>query len=438
MQDIQTLMIDDLARGRRPMTMRDISPRKTAQTAVICGDSIAANAWSTVGNNYISMNSDGYMTWANALAGNPFQLLARPAMGGKTAQNFIDEQLPVIQALRPAFALMHVGYNDIYIDLVTGAVAFDRIKRAISGLLDSSIVPVWSTLIARSYSSAALLKEHLDLNDRLRRWAYVEDVGIFWDGFGVTVTPTDTLAAIRSGWTYDSAPSVHPNNLGAYYLGKKLAAVLRGRLTPKPLVPFGAEDLTNAPTLKSNVLANPYFAGSGGTAGSNVSGTVPTSWTVDWTTRTGTGTATSAVVDVTDPDTGLAVAKAIQVTIGGVPAANDELRIGQLTGFNTQMSGGDSILAEGVFDLASPANVDRVRGRVQANGNESTWWGIPNQTPANLPEGFAAVWRTQPITVLGAGAASAAVYEARLKFSGDGSGTVLRLYQPRARVGVTV
>lgn len=413
------------------------TPSAGPNTCYIMGDSLSANGWITTGtpNNFLDFGAEGFHIWANALMDQRLNVIGNVAVGGKTAQQVIDEQLETVVAARPAYVFLSCGVNDLYVSAASAATVFARITTILDTLTTAGITPIWSTVWARSFISSAILDAHLDLNDRLRRYAMTtKNPGIFWDGFRHLVDPTSTQCAGRTAMMYDA--TIHPNNNGAYYLGKALAAVASSRIPRVPVYGHGAEDQTNATTRDSNILVNPYFSGTGGTAGTGVTGTVPTSWTVDWATRTGTGTAAASIVDVTDPDSGLATAKAIQLVLGGTANASDVLRITQATGFNSLISAGDVVQAECMMRFTSPTFIDGVPMRLQCNTNESTWWGLSNQTKVAFSEGFEVAARTREMTVLGSGAATQARFDVRINCSGAATGTIL-FWLPRVRKVIT-
>lgn len=130
---------------------------------------------------------------------------------------------------------------------------------------------------------------------------------------------------------------------------------------------------------------------------------------------------------------GLVIAQGLQLTVSGAAAAGDVLRVTQATGINTALAGGNVVQAEGVLQLATPANVSNVAMRIQANTNESTWAGNASQAAGTLQAFGPAALRTREMTVLGSGAASQARYDVRCTFNGAGTGTVLTLWKPRVR-----
>lgn len=398
-------------------------------TLYFAGDSLAASNWVTTGNTFTNFAAEGQMNWANAMLGAPFRVLGSTAVGGKTAAKVRSEQLPVIVGLatKPSHVFLNCGVNDIYAAGRSATDTLTDITFIVSSLLSAGIVPIYSTVMARSYSSAALLTAHLALNDGLRRFAQDNPGGIFWDAFQVTVDPTSTQCAGRSGWYYDSAPNLHLNNVGAYYVGKKLAAVLRPLIRQAAVLPAGDENFTNGGSF--NLLDNPMLLGTAVAPSTGGTGNGPAGFVIQ--RAAGTPTWTTTMVDVTDPDTGLVVGKGIQLAITA-GAANDEIQIIS-SNFASRMAAGRTYEAECRVSLASPVNVDRVRLRANCDSGsgESAWCLTGTQTLGNVPEAFGPLTlRTRqmsPLSTLITGQ-----FDCRIRFSAAGSAT-FTVSAPRLR-----
>lgn len=398
-------------------------------TYILLGDSIAANNALSVGNNFTNFQAEGFFNWANALLGAPFRFLNSFAAGGKTSAQVIQEQLPKVAAMavKPAYAVLNIGVNDIYAAGRSATAVFTDISYIVNALLDMGIIPIYSTVMARSFSSAPLLAAHLALNDLLKKAAQEKTTGIFWDAFQVTVDPTSTQCNIRSGWTYDSAPNIHLNNVGAYYAGKKLAAVIKSTMRTPAVLPAGDENYTNGGSF--NLLDNPMLLGTAVAPGTGGTGNGPAGFVIQRVA--GSPTWTTAMVDVTDPDTGLAIGKGIQLTITAT-AANDEIQI-LSNNFAARMGAGQTFEAECRLVLESPVNVDRVRLKAGADSGsgEAGWVLTGAQTLSNLPEGFGpATFRTRAIKALGS--VIFGQFDCRIRFSAAGS-AVFTVSAPRLR-----
>lgn len=409
---------------------------ESPNTIITAGDSLAANGHlvtPAVNPTFKSLATEGAFNWFNALLGQPFNYVGNTAVGGKTIAQMITEQFPTILAARPKYVWITCGHNDIYNELVTAAVAAGRMQSAITQLLSAGITPIWTTIWARSFD-VARTTVHIQYNDIMRQWAKSNLCGLFYDGFEITNDPSDSNCQGRlplASFYYDS--TIHPNNLLAYRIGQYAAQKIGGFIQRPNTFVIGAQDTTLTGGT-SNILANPSFSGSVAVVSTGGAGVMPTTWTLDWATRTGSGVATGAIVDVTDSTTGFVIAKAIQVTISGVPAANDIMRITQNTGLNTQLTSGNVTECEGIVQLASSAAVSEIAIRTLVNSTDGNWCLLNGQTAVTLPASIGPLsYRSQQFTVGGSGTASAAQYDVRLRFNGNGAGTVLTFYRPRWR-----
>lgn len=408
-----------------------------ANTIILAGDSLSANNAAGTTPTFAALQSSGAFSIANALGGNRFNVVGRVAVGGKTAAQVLAEQVPGIVAARPKYSYFSAGVNDLYFENVPGNVAANRIISIVQTLIAGGVTPMWSTVWARQLT-AGITDDHIWCNDLLRQFAASNPCGIFFDGFRISQNHGSSTFGIRSGWTYDSAPALHVNNLGAYWLGKAMWKAYDPIVPKLHTLASGVEDQTTSVNNKSNILVNPFFAGTAGTVSANCTGTMPDSWVIDWATRTGTGSAAASIVDVLDTDTGLPVAKGIQVVLSGTPAAGDVLRISQSTGFNTQLSAGDSYSSQCVLSLVNPTFTQQVSFRTQTQTLESTWWG--NNAPAasgagtyeSYPESATFTCETNPMVVSGSGVANQARFDVRITYNGAATGTLV-FSQPRVR-----
>lgn len=401
----------------------------TAQTAYIMGDSHAAQHTVNTASTK-SHTAEGAVHWANWLLGSPISVLRNLGTGGVTAAYVATSQLPTVLSAKPDFCFVFAGTNDIYASAATAAETLASVILLVTSLHAAGIVPVYTTIPARDYSTANALRDHLYVNDGLRLFARTSGIGILWDSFRVMCDPASTQCVGRAGFYRDSGPAAHANNVGAQWQGKALAAALTawGLKKQFPLV-VGAETYTNTQSAWSNLLDNSAMTGTSGTASTGITGTVPTGYTV--ARGTGTPTATASIVDVTDTDTELVVGKGLQLAITA-GAANDEIIITNTDAPSRYVNGG-SYEAEALLTLASPVNVLTLRGRVQTDSGagESSWFGTQTYTASAIPEGFTnAVFRSLPNKPTGT--VSTGQFSVRIKFSAAGSAT-LTVALPRVR-----
>lgn len=409
-------------------------PQDLGQTCVLAGDSIMANGYATVSNNFTNFAAEGFFNYLNAHLGSPFRVIGSTAVAGTTAAQFRDTQVPAILAMvpRPKFVAVVTGHNSIYSDPQTAAATAAALISGLDTLFQNGITPIYTTVFARSFSSQALFDIHKNTNELIRAYWQSTRRGLFWDGALVSFDPDTAVGAqaIRSGWTYDSAPNIHPNNLGAYWLGKYAANQISKFVSQQNILPVGASDYNTAADVY-NLLSNPMFTGASGTNGTGITGTTaPTGWSV--LRVAGTPSAALAMVSITDPATGLKVANGIELTITAT-AANNEIQIVNTTSIHARMAAGGIYEAECGIKVASPVNVDRVRFRAtcDSGGGESGWWGSSGQTAANYPEGFTFPGlRSRSIAAIAAPTIGS--FDARIRFSAAGS-AVFTVWSPRIR-----
>lgn len=402
----------------------------TSGTAYLMGDSIAANNWITASTTFTNFAAEGVFNHTNAVLGQPFIFAGNVAQAGSTAKDFRDIQVPQILALptRPEYAFIVTGYNSIYgVSPDTAANTLQQITQGLDALVNAGVTPVYTTIFAAPFSSASVMQAHKQVNDGIRQYWKTTRRGVFWDGFQCSVDPDSATFANRSGWLY-SGP--HPNNLGAYWLGKYCANAITKQVNLPNIIPAGAEDYVSSADA-GNLLTNPMMTGTGGTAGTGMTagGGTPDSWSV--LRVAGTPTATLTIVSVTDPTTGLKIGNGIQLAITA-GAANDEIQIVNTTSIHTRMVSGGTYEAESRVVVASPVNVDLVRMRVAADSGsgESGWSLTQTQTTAVYPEGFTYTLRTRRITALATPVSG--LCGMRIRFSAAGSAT-FTVSHPRVR-----
>lgn len=402
----------------------------TGGTLYFMGDSIAANNWISASNNFTNFAAEGIFNHANAQLGQAFVVSGSVATAGTLAKDFKEIQVPQVLALaaRPEFVFVVTGYNSLYsVTPETTANTLANIIQGLDALWNAGITPIYTTILAAPFSNSSILQAHKQVNDGIRQYWKTYRRGIFWDGFKCSVDPDSTQFANRSGWYY-SGP--HPNNLGAYWLGKYCATEIAKQLQSPNLGAAGSEDYVSS-TDYGNLLTNPMMTGTGGTAGTGVTaaGGTPDGWTVQRVA--GTPTATLTIVGVTDPATGLKTGNAIQLAITA-GAANDEIQIFNTTSLSSRMGSGQTYEAEGRLTVSGPTNVDMVRARVRADSgsSESGWFLSNSQTAVNYPEGFSYYMRSRQIVSLAAPVTG--LWEARIRFSAAGSAT-FTVSEPRVR-----
>jgi hypothetical protein len=260
-----------------------------ANRVALIGDSRISNGYSAT-----QTQQQGYFTNLNALLGGRLNVVGRFAVGGKTLDQVLLEQVPQVLALnpRPAFAFMECGHNDIAPSLSnkTAAATIASWQAVRDALAAGGVALIGSTSLPSNLIVTATALKHLATYNRFLLEQNGTQRGVFYfDGHSAVVDPaTGQFLAAK---TYDS---VHPNYQGGWDVARVAFAVL------DPIIPKYPR-YTSQPNNYSQIVVNPTGVGSTGTVSGLVTGTPPTSWTA---TPNGAAAAAISKVARTDFKTG--------------------------------------------------------------------------------------------------------------------------------------
>lgn len=385
----QPLVVDgwlNFATGRKIIPVR-----ADANSLAVVGDSFTANAYfkSATAEEW---NARGYLTQALTLSGYRLNLVAGGmcAVGGSGITADIngvkfDTQLTSAIATGAANLLVMGGINDCNADvdpLTTFAAYKALVMRAVAAGMKVWVAtqPCQSSTFV-SYT-VARQGAQLKLQDLMRQWCRTQSPNnvVLIDSAQACIDPASATASYLSGYTTDG---LHPNNKGAYYLGKYIAAVW------SKYVPLGAElvnsnaDNTAFSSQSTNLLTNSLMiANTGGLA-------------TGFTTPV-TGTAVVGTVAVTARADGIGNDQVVPLTFS---AANDSGRVS--TAALTNFVDGDQLYAECEVSVASPVAVRGVKLFMQIAGNlvsrTATVNQIDNSTDVAIGEAVTYTLRTPVI-----------------------------------------
>ena len=349
--NLQGLMIDDLVRGRRPLSLRDLpSTNATAVKFAAIGDSIT-------GFNVVNTSSErsysayGFLSWAQVLLADRIRFSIDDCFG--VSGDRIDQALARISsvlAARPDYCTVMLGTNDVAQSIALATMQ-TGMASIVDILLDRRITPVLFTILPRNGLTATQLSVMMNFNSWLREtYQNARDV-LLIDAFRMWADPASSTSAALSGYTTDG---VHPTQTGAYVLGKELADAL-GTLLPRRYGYWAGNadthDITNNP--RGNLLTNAGFVTTT-TPGTGLTGTTGTSWTASRTAGSSTGQAI-AVQNRTDGVPGKEIV--LTVNVSGV-GSTEEWKIRQ--GFNAgaaSFSSGNTVYGMCEVEISSSTNL---------------------------------------------------------------------------------
>lgn len=365
----------------------------TNNSLAVVGDSFTANSYfkSATAEEW---NGKGYLTHALALSGYRLKLVSGGmcAVGGSGITANIngvkfDTQLTSAIATGARNLLVMGGINDCNSD-VSPAVTIAAYK----ALIDRAVLAgmrVWActqpTQDSQFTSTYTVARQgaQLQVQEWLRQYCQNKSPNnvVLIECAQTCTDPTSATASYKSGYTSDF---LHPNNVGAYAIGKKIASVWN-QLVPEcgALICSNADNTTYS-SLSKNLLVNGCFiASSSGLA-------------TGFKTAVG-GTCVVGTPTVTARADGIGNNQNVPMTFS---AAGDFCRL--LTGTPSNFSDGDQLYAECEVTIASPVNVRGVRMTFQINGNLVTLTGTVNQKDDTLDrsitEGCTYIFRTPVIT----------------------------------------
>lgn len=308
----------------------------------------AITATSGISNYCIS-----YANWAQVLSGHCFTKVSQQGVAGDSLAHILerlddlfvyDSYLSAISAT-PNIVVIEGGTNDVYLYQRAEQDIKDDIDTITAAIKARGATPLWMTITARNSAPGADFTKHQAINRYILAKAADTNV-IVVDAFKASRDPAVTTGAAITSYLIDNA---HLTNLGGYAVGKALASKLaylnrgeKGRAKSQ----YGGDD--------SNYATNNRFNGTGGTAGTGASGTIPTSWTVN---RSGSAlTAVASIVAVNNELPWL------QLVCSGA-AAGDAVQALITSGVNTAanaIEAGHAAFADIEFDVSGATGLRRV------------------------------------------------------------------------------
>lgn len=426
-------------------------------TCVLLGDSRWAQGYGATALT-VGRFQEGAFHHANALSGNRFKVLNDAGIGGNTLADMLARVQTDVIAYAPRYCFIKGGINSLqtqYAGLSASANYAATVADAlalITALKNAGIIPVIGTEGSKGGPTASVVAATIAYNDWLRQNAAAMGF-LVWDYAALSVDPAPATYEtwvprnVATWWRDGDALSdntlIHTNNLGAYYEGKLLASLLSYLEPAIPRLPTGPENWTNGTVGLpfANCLDNPGFVlGSGGThTSSGVTGNLPQGYTLTRTSGS-THTGTCALVNVTDPETGIIIGQAWELTVTAA-AANDEWQLASanLVSGSPRAPIGSRVSAAAVVQLITPSNVQHVQLWATADpggGGQAVWGstgGGSYSAGGAIQPMVADTWHAETPQYTVPAGVLAQRWQCRLRFLGSGAGTVLRVWAPRYR-----
>ena len=385
----------------------------------VIGDSFTANAYfkSATAEEW---NGKGYLTHAMMLSNYRVNLIAMSAVSGSGVSADIngvkfDTQLTNAIASGAKNLLVMGGINDSNADIsptVTIAAYKALINRAVlSGMrVFVCTQPTQDSQFTATYT-VARQGAQLQVQDAMRQYCQriSPDNVVLIDCAQACTDPASATASYKTNYTSDF---LHPNNVGAYAIGKKIAECWN-KYFPEcgSLICSNADNIAFS-ALSKNLLSNGLMINSSSGSATGFTFSVG-------------GTGVIGTKAITARSDGIGNNQDIPFTFS---AAGDYVRLTSPT--VSSFNDGDTLYAEMEITVSNPVNVRGIRTSLQINGNLVTRTCTVNQKDDTLDravtEGFTYIIRTPAITYNASiqGATHNAVVNITCAAQGAGSGTL--------------
>lgn len=371
-------------------------------TLACLGDSITA-----ANGGGLNKNALGFASWACLLSRQ--RAVHTPALNfGVSGENSaqILARVGQVIAARPAICVVLEGTNDT-------ALSYEQtianMSATYSALLNAGIIVVAIPITPRSTGTSAQRLKMNRVNDWIRRRRLgTRNLHVL----DLTEILGDQAWSPLANYTYDG---LHPQHLGAYYMGKALAGLITSIIPVAPAQAVNSLDVydaTDNPT--GNLLPNGIISGTGGSVGT-FSGQMATSFFTNSVNLYGSAVALSKST--------MADGKAAQriqwsgAYTGGTPAfqISSNATVGNI-------SIGDTVELSCEIEVAAGAacNVSLTLYAGWSGGSASAKDLLPSANYAPPGEAWSGVLKTPPIPIANALTA----LSANVQFNGVGtSGT---------------
>lgn len=322
-------------------------------------DSASGASWYSGGRN-VNTADYGAFTWADALMGAPHYILKNSGVGGNNTDQILARFDADCISLRPELVYLWAGRNDLaqgktadYV-IANWKIMLGKLE-AIGAMVCALDCPPGTPLSA-TYPGAA--REAVKFNAWLRDEARRRPALVVVSVYGAMVDP-DVANAGAAKTSMVLSDLTHTNNLGAFILGKRIAAAMSQfikRWDNFPSSPVNGWDYS--PTDDSEIRSsNPLFAGTAGTISTGITGTVATGY--DVARLSGSPNVVASIVPDRD---GIGNAQRLAITFA---AAGDAVQIGTLGANNITPRWVAGKIMEGQCDVAFSSDSAAVVNRLE-------------------------------------------------------------------------
>ncbi len=249
------------------------APVNVNNTVVLFGASIvglnAPNWWSN--STVFGLNADGFFSWANAMMGQPFTVVNNGGHGGIGTTGLLGYAVTDVLAFSPGWVVMgDAPINDLKstTPVISAATTIANLTSLYNTFNAAGIKTIMLTV--PPFSGMGNDPRYFQINQWIKSWGATHPNYYAVDAAAAEIDPIN--GGPLPNMTMDG---VHLFTLGAFSIGKVIANTLAAMAVLPP--PAYTIIYNGDPT---SLVANGMQTGTGGTAGSNASGSIATSWTL--------------------------------------------------------------------------------------------------------------------------------------------------------------
>lgn len=384
---------DDTFNGVYAITRVDANTVTYAST----GSDGAASGSSMRMYNRQQTSDQSWASWSNMLLGQRFNILNNGAIGGATIDYLQSRLKSLVYDYAPAYVFVMAGINNV-VSSDTAAQIITKLKTLYTSLLTHNYKVVALTILplGSGYGGYATYAPKIQIiNDWIRRYAQTTKGMILVDAYAAIVDP---LAATKgSAATGMLSDNLHPSAKGAYTIAKAVKSALQNIVPAVSTLVCNNADNYGNDASNLNMIDNGFWTATGGTLGSNTSGTVASGWVCETTNA-----ATTAVASVPARADGFGYDQQMVVTPGGAHSATARVNIA------SRLTAGASYQIECEVSMSgvSGSNLAAIQAYINGTAYSATLnLGISNALSLTTfpTEDFTATFKSEVFTVPAAG-----------------------------------
>jgi lysophospholipase L1-like esterase len=235
-------------------------------------------SFTAAGNGTGVTYTRGYVEQANAIAGQPFQIISNQGVSGATSTQILA-QIPPVLALNPAAIMLHSVSNDVYSG-ITVATTISNLTQIFQSFINANVTIIFGVDFPRSSEGGTALRDRGAIYNFVKEFAR--------KNHGIYIFNANDILLDNSSYanSYNNTPKtnlflneagsyIHLNSQGANLIAQRLANILL-EICPVPIrytPSCNTDGNTNGDS--TCLSANPFCIGAGGAFGAGMSGALP-------------------------------------------------------------------------------------------------------------------------------------------------------------------